>query len=132
MFSAFKAGLVYTGVVFAFAFVTGILRTILLARDFGLTPVVAVLIELPLILIVAWIACRAVLRHMQVAARMDLRAIMGVVALATTLALEFAVATMMNSSTLQQFIAGYGKPEVMLGLIGQIAFAAFPLLRMRS
>jgi multisubunit Na+/H+ antiporter MnhE subunit len=132
MSSAFKAGLVYTGVVFAFAFVTGILRTILLAQDFGLTPVMAVLIELPLILIVAWIACRAVLRHMQVAARMDRRAIMGVVALATTLALEFALATMMNSSTLLQFMAGYGKPEVMLGLMGQIAFAAFPLLRMRS
>ena len=132
MSTAFKAGLVYTGIVFAFAFVTGVLRTILLGQHIGLTPVVGVLIELPLILIVAWIACRAVLRHMQVSARVDRRLLMGIVALVATIALEFALAVTMNGSSFRQFVAGYGSPEVMLGLIGQIAFATFPLLRMRS
>lgn len=132
MSSAFKAGLVYTGIVFAFAFVTGVLRTILLAQDFGLTPVVAVLIELPLILVVAWIVCRGVLRQMQIPARVDRRLMMGVVALVVTIALEFALAAMMNGSSFTQFLAGYGKPEVILGLAGQITFAAFPLVRMRS
>jgi len=132
MSSAIKAGLAYTGIVFAFAFATGVLRTILLAQDIGLTPVVAVLIELPLILIVAWIACRAVLRHMRVSARLDRRVMMGAMALAMTIALEFALATTMTGSSFRHFLASYGKPEVTLGLIGQITFGTFPLLRMRS
>jgi hypothetical protein len=132
MLSAFKAGLVYTGIVFAFAFVTGVLRTLLLAQDFGLTPVVAVLFELPLILIVAWIACRGVLRRMQIPARVDRRLVIGVVALVATIALEFALAATMNGSSLAQFVADHREPEVMLGLIGQIAFAAFPLVRMQT
>lgn len=132
MYSAFKAGLVYTGIVFAFAFVTGVLRTLLLAQDFGLTPVAAVLFELPLILIVAWIACRGVLRRMHVPARVDRRLVMGVVALVTTIALEFALAATMNGASFAQFLASYGRSDVMLGLAGQIAFAAFPLVRLRS
>lgn len=132
MLSAFKAGLVYTGIVFAFAFVTGVLRTLLLAQDFGLTPVAAVLFELPLILIVAWIACRGVLRRMQIPARVDRHLVMGVVALVATIALEFALAATMSGSSLVQFVADYRKPDVMLGLIGQIAFAAFPLVRMQT
>jgi len=132
MFSAFKAGLVYTGIVFAFAFVTGALRTILLAQDFGLTPVAAVLFELPLILIVAWITCRAVLRQMQIPARVDRRLVMGVVAFVATIALEFVLAATMNGNNFVQFLEGYARPDVILGLFGQLAFAAFPLVRMQA
>jgi hypothetical protein len=132
MFSAFKAGLVYTGIVFAFAFVTGALRTILLAQDFGLTPVAAVLFELPLILIVAWITCRAVLRQMQIPARVDRRLVMGVVAFVATIALEFVLAATMNGNNFAQFLEGYARPDVILGLFGQLAFAAFPLVRMQA
>ena len=132
MFSAFKAGLVYTGIVFAFGFVTGAFRTILLAQDFGLTPVAAVLFELPLILIVAWITCRAVLRRMQIPARVDRRLVMGVVAFVATIALEFVLAATMNGNNFAQFLEGYAKPDVILGLLGQIAFAAFPLVRMQA
>lgn len=130
MISALKAGFAYALIVFAFAFVTGALRTVLLAQDFGLTPVVAVLIELPAILIVAWIACGGVLRRMQVPARVDLRCAMGAVALVGIIALEFALAAAMGASSLAEFVAGYSRPEVMLGLIGQFAFAIFPLARM--
>lgn len=132
MISAVKAGLAYALLVFALAFATGAVRTILLAQDFGLTPVAAVLFELPVILLVAWIACRGVLRRMQIPARIDRRLVMGVVALVAIIALEFALAATMNSSSLAQFLADYRKPDVVLGLIGQIAFAAFPLVRMRS
>jgi hypothetical protein len=132
MLSAFKAGLVYTGIVFAFAFVTGVVRTLLLAQDIGLTPVSAVLFELPLILIVAWIACRGILRRMHVPARVDRRLVMGGVAFAATIALEFALAAAMNGSSFAQFLEGYGKPDVILGLAAQIVFAAFPLVRLRS
>ena len=132
MFSAFKAGLVYTGIVFAFGFVTGAFRTILLAQDFGLTPVAAVLFELPLILIVAWITCRAVLRRMQIPARVDRRLVMGVVAFVATIALEFVLAATMNGNNFAQFLEGYARPDVILGLFGQLAFAAFPLVRMQA
>ena len=132
MYSALKAGLVYTGIVFAFAFVTGALRTILLAQDWGLTPVVAVLFELPLILIVAWITCRGVLRRMRIPARVDRRLVMGVVGFVATIALEFALAATMSGSSFARFLEGYEKPDVILGLISQLAFAAFPLVRMQT
>lgn len=127
---AIFGGLIYAGVMFAFAFATGALRTLALSQAWGLTPVVAVLIELPLVLVVAWIACRAVLRRMPVPARAGLRLTMGIVALVTILVLEFALAAMMNGSSFTDFLASYGKPDVVLGLIGQLAFAAFPLARM--
>lgn len=132
MAQAIFGGLTYAGVVFAFAFATGALRTMALSPDWGLTPVVAVLIELPFILIVAWIACRAILRRMPVPARAGLGLAMGIVALVTILALEFALAAMMSASSFTDFLASYGKPDVVLGLIGQLAFATFPLARMNA
>ena len=131
MTRAMFAGLIYAGVVFAFAFATGVLRTIALSLDASLTPMAAVLIELPFILIVAWIACGAVLLRMPVPARVDLRVAMGTAALVTIVALEFALATAMNGSSFAEFVVSYGRPEVMLGLIGQIGFATFPLARMK-
>lgn len=131
MISALKAGFAYALIVFAFAFLTGALRTALLALERGLTPVAAVLIELPIILFLAWIVCGAVLRRMQVPARIDLRCAMGAVALVGIIALEFALATAMSGSSFAEFVASYSRPEVILGLIGQIAFALFPLARMR-
>jgi hypothetical protein len=128
---AIFGGLTYACVVFAFAFATGVLRTIALSLDMGLTPVAAVLIELPIILFVAWIVCGAVLRRMQVPARIDLRCAMGAVALVGIIALEFALATAMSGSSFAEFVASYSRPEVIVGLIGQIAFALFPLARMR-
>lgn len=127
---AMFGGLIYAGLVFVFAFATGALRTLALSRDWGLTPVVAVLVELPLVLVIAWIACRAVLRRMPVPARAGLRLTMGIVALVTILVLEFALAAMMNGSSFTSFLASYGQSEVILGLIGQLAFAVFPLARM--
>ena len=131
MARAVFGGLIYAGVVFAFAFATGVLRTIALSLDMGLTPVAAVLIELPVILFVAWIACHAVLRRVPVPAREGPRLAMGLVALITIVALEFSLAALMIGSSFAGFLASYGKPEVMLGLIGQIAFALFPLARMK-
>lgn len=131
MISALKAGFAYALIVFAFAFLTGALRTALLALEMGLTPVAAVLIELPIILFLAWIVCGAVLRRMQVPARIDLRCAVGAVALVGIIALEFALATAMSGSSFAEFVASYSRPEVILGLIGQIAFALFPLARMR-
>lgn len=130
MARAIFGGLTYAGVVFAFAFATGALRTLALSQAWGLTPLVAVLIELPFILIVAWIACRAVLRSMPVPTHAGQRIAMGIVALVTVLALELAFATAISGISFTEFLASYGKPEVVLGLIGQIAFATFPLARM--
>lgn len=131
MAGAVFGGLIYAGIVFAIAFVTGVLRTLALSLDMGLTLVAAVMIELPFILIVAWIACGGVLRRIQVPARVDLRCAMGVVALVAIVALEFALAMAMSGSSFAEFVASYSRPEVMLGLIGQIAFALFPLARMK-
>ena len=54
-------GIVYVVAVFAAGFVLGVLRTLVLAPLFG--ALWAVLLELPVILTVAWLVCTRILRR---------------------------------------------------------------------
>jgi hypothetical protein len=69
------AGLVYFGCVFAAGFVLGVLRTLFVVPRLGET--FAVAMELPIILVVAWIACRGLTNHFVVPSRFVPRAVMG-------------------------------------------------------
>jgi len=128
---AIWAGLAYALAVFGFAFLTGALRTIAVS-SFGLSPVLAVIIELPVILLAAWSVCGLVISRMHVPAHACVRTAMAIVALAVMLSAEFALSAILIGRSLPEFVAGYRQPEAILGLMGQLAFAAFPLVRMRS
>jgi hypothetical protein len=126
---AFGAGLFYAGGVFALAFFTGVVRTILLAHDDGLTPAMAVLFELPVILIAAWVICGYVVRRVGVARDVQARAIMGGVAFVAILAAECALSAAITGGGIAAFVASYARLETLLGLGGQIVCAFFPLMR---
>jgi hypothetical protein len=126
---ALGAGLFYAGGVFVLAFFTGVLRMMLLAHDHGLTPAMAVLIELPVILIAAWVVCGYAVRPVDVARHMPARAIMGGVAFIAILAAECALSAAITGGGIAEFVTNYAHVETLLGLGGQIICALFPLIR---
>ena len=130
MLKGIWAGVVYAVAVFGIAFLTGALRTLALTST-GAPPVLGVAIELPLLLLVSWVICGLLLERMHVPAETGVRLLMGAVSLIVMLSGEFALSALVIGRSLPDFLASYGRPEAMLGLIGQLAFAAFPVIRMR-
>jgi hypothetical protein len=130
MVRAIWAGVVYAVAVFSFAFLTGALRTVAVSST-GIPPVLAVAIELPVLLLTSWVICGLLLERIHVSADLGLRLLMGAVALIVMLSAEFALSAIVIGRSLPQFIASYEHPEAMLGLIGQLVFAALPAVRRR-
>ena len=85
------AGALYFATVFAAGFALGVLRTLLLLPAVG--PLIAVLIELPLILGISWLACSRILRHWP---QTDTRAVaMGAFAFALLMLAEAAISLLL-------------------------------------
>jgi hypothetical protein len=124
-----KAALAYFAIVFIMGFILGTLRTLIIAPHTG--ELVAVAVELPIMIAVSWWACGVVLHRLKPASEIPSRLVMGIIALALLLLAEAAVSMNLGSLTLSQHLALYATTPVMLGLISQLAFALFPLLRMR-
>jgi hypothetical protein len=122
---AIKAGGLYFALVFAVAFLVGVVRVMVLAPRVGALPAVA--IEVPLILGVSWIACRFVLQRIPVDGVRN-RLAMGVFAFAALMATEAGLDLAFGHNLAEHF-AAMGTPAGLLGLAGQIGFAALPLIR---
>jgi hypothetical protein len=120
-------GLAYFGCVFAAGFALGVVRTVLVVPLLGDT--VAVALELPIILAVAWIACRWLVRRFEVPARVSPRAVMGAFAFALLMAGEVAISLLLAGRSLTEHVQLYQEASHILGLAGQIAFALFPVLQ---
>lgn len=130
MLKGIWAGVVYAVAVFGFAFLTGALRTVAISST-GAPPVLGVAIELPVLLLMSWVICGLLLERMQAPAESSVRMLMGVTALIVMVSGEFALSALVIGRSLPDFLASYERPEALLGLIGQLAFAAFPVIRMR-
>ncbi|MDE2385204.1 MAG: hypothetical protein KGO53_11355 [Alphaproteobacteria bacterium] len=117
----------YFAIVFAAGFVLGTLRTLWVAPYMG--PLAATLLELPFMLAASWAACGFTLRRFALPAQPAVRLATGLLALALLLAAEATLSVLLGGLSLKQHIALYQTAPVLLGLAGQAAFAAFPLLR---
>lgn len=118
-------GGLYFGIVFAVGFALGTIRTLFLVPRIGETGAVA--IELPILLIVAWIVCGRLLRGHRLTPGQA--AVMGVVAFVLLMAAEAGLSIALAGRTLSEHLALYREPAHWLGLSGQVAFALFPVLR---
>ncbi len=117
------AGFRYFAIVFAVAFAFGTIRTLWLTAAVGAT--VAVLIEVPLILIVSLVTARSILRRR---AQMSLAAAAGAgaIAFALLMASEAVLATTMFGMSFTGWLASLIRMPGPIGLAGQILFAAMP------
>lgn len=121
------AGVAYFGCVFAAGFALGVLRTVLVVAPLGET--VAVALELPIILAIAWIACRWLINRLEVPSRFVSRAVMGAVAFILLMAGELSISLLLAGRSAAEHLLLYREASHMLGLAGQLAFALFPALQ---
>lgn len=124
MSRALKAGAVYFATVFVAGFGLGIVRTILLEPALG--AVLAVGIELPVILAIAWAICRGILVRWPM--RPTPAAVMGAIAFVLLLLAEAAI-SLVSGRGIAAHLALYARPADQLGLAGQIAFALLPIIQ---
>jgi hypothetical protein len=127
MVAALRAGFAYFLLVFAIGLLLGTARILLLAPALGAVP--AVLIELPIILAAAWLGCRALTRHTAMPRTVGAALAMGLFAFALLMAAEYMLAMWTPGRLTGEYLAQYREPAPLLGLLGQILFAAFPLIQ---
>jgi hypothetical protein len=126
--SAAIAGLAYFSIVFAVGFALGTLRVLVLIPTFG-DPIAAIIVELPIILALSWMASRWLIVRFDVPISFNARLVMGGLAFTTLMIAELGVSVFGFGRTLSAHLEQYRQLPTLLGLVGQIAFAAFPVIQ---
>lgn len=129
MVAALKAGCAYFLVVFAIGFVLGTIRVLLVIPQLGDTS--AVLLELPVMLALSWIACGWLVRRFAVPPEAGARLAMGALAFALLMVGELLVSEFGFGRTPVEHLESYRTAGAQLGLVGQLVFALFPYLQSR-
>jgi hypothetical protein len=124
---AIRAGLLYCVVLLAAGLVLSVIRTFWIAPLSG--QLVAVWLEAPVILAVSWTACGWVAEQLDLSESFLDRLTMGGVALAGVIGVEAFVAIVGDRQTLRDYVLTNGRIGVLLGLLAQLGFAGFPILR---
>jgi hypothetical protein len=124
------AGLAYFGLVFLLGTILGTLRILLVEPRLGAAG--SVLLELPFMLAASWFVCGILVRRFAVPPGPGDRLVMGAVAFLLLMAAELALSLYAVGGTVEGHFAAYRQPAQLLGLMGQLAFASFPLLRSRA
>jgi hypothetical protein len=126
MRSVLPAAVAYFAAVFAAGFVLGTVRVLALAPLMG--EVAAVLVELPVMLAVSFLAARwAVGRH-AVPPRFLPRLAMGEVAFLLLIAAEVALGLVAFGRSFEEVVAGMAAPAGLIGLAGQVVFGLMPVV----
>lgn len=121
-----RAALSYVAVVFAAGFLLGTARVLLTAPRFG--ELAGVALEAPIMLAVSWLACGFTLCAFDIQGPRQ-GALVGATAFAILMLAELALATLAFGRSPGQFLRAFGAPAGALGLLSQVAFGVFPLLR---
>lgn len=119
------AAFAYFAVVFAAAFVLGALRVTLISPQVG--ALVAVALEVPVVLVIAWGVAGWVLRRWP--SDMRQRALIGAIAFGLLMVAELALAVFVFAQAPGEYFAAMATLPGAVGLAGQIGFAAVPALR---
>ncbi|WP_417494090.1 hypothetical protein [Maricaulis sp.] len=125
------AGFLYFSAIFALGFGFGVLRTLALEAFPKLTRLGAVLVEIPVILALAWMVCGVLVARLPLTGGERSAVVMGAFALALLLAAEAGLSVGLNGLSLQEHLALYRQPSHGIGLAGQCIFAILPWVRIR-
>ena len=126
---AFKAGLLYCAVVFAAGVVFGAIRYVWIAPLSG--EMVAIWLEAPIMLAISWSASAWIVERLEVSESFLDRMLMGGVALAVLVCAEAVLAVLFNGHSIGEYLLFRGHSGLLLGLLAQLGFAVFPILRRR-
>lgn len=123
MTTAYVTGILYFLAVFSFAFAMGVARQLAIAPLLG--PSVAVLLEVPILVLASWIVARRLLRYRSLTVLE--RAVMGATAFALTMASEAVLSVIMRGQSVADWAATIATPLGLVGLAAQLIFAAIPI-----
>lgn len=116
-------GLRYYAIVFSIAFALGVARTLVIAPAIGVT--IAVLLEVPLLVVVSWLAARRQLKDCLLEPWQ--RAMAGGLAFALTIASEVILAQLLRGQTIADWAGDVARPLGLIGLAGQLVFGLIPI-----
>lgn len=119
----------YFAIVFAIGFALGTVRTLAIAPLTG--DVFAVALELPAMLLASWIVCGWAIRRYQVTDDLATRLAMGLAAFGLLMGAELLVSMLIAGRSVTEHLALYQTAPSLLGLCGQLVYAALPLIRHR-
>ena len=125
--TAHRAGALYFLGVFALGFLLGGVRLMLLVPWLG--ELVAVLVEVPVILLGCWVLCRRAIVQTGLSSRKPERLVMGATAFIYLLLAETVLAAVFFATSPSEYVASLLTPAGAAGLMGQLLFAAFPLIQ---
>lgn len=125
MKNTIKAALAYFAIIFGAGFVLGAARVLLLVPRIG--HLSAVMVELPVMLLASWLACRAIVGHWQVPPEAGSRILMGLGAFLLLMTAEFVLAVALFGRGPEAFLDDLCTVPGALGLAGQICFGLWPL-----
>jgi hypothetical protein len=124
--TALKAGLCYFALTFGAGFLLGPLRIFLMVPRVGARA--AELAELPVMIMVTWLAARWTIRRFRVPLSTGSRLVMGVVAFALLLAAEFALVLPLRGLTLEQYFATRDPVSSVAYYASLVLLALMPLI----
>jgi hypothetical protein len=125
--TAWAAAVAYFATAFVAGFVLRTARVLVIAPRIG--GFAAVLLELPIMLGVSWLAARALVRRLRAPVTGLDGITMGFVALVLLLWAEVLLGVMAFGRTLPEQVATWLEPEGLLGLAGQVAFGLLPVIQ---
>lgn len=123
------AGISYALIVFLAGFCFGAVRVLMVVPRLGET--MAVLIEVPLMLLVSWMVARWCTARYSVDNRLFDRALMGSVSFVALMILELGVGVVVFGRSLQQWVLAFGKTPGIIGLAAQVCCAILPIVQIR-
>ena len=126
MTPALKAALLYFGIVFGAGFVLGVIRVPLLVPRLG--ELVAESIELPFMLIVICLTARWVVNRYLVGSAPTIALLVGLLAAALLLAVEFTVVLWLRGLNFQEYLDSRHPVALALYLTSVGIFALMPFL----
>lgn len=121
-----KAGLAYWAFIFGLGFILGAIRTLWLAPLLN-SATLAVLIELPFMLIASWFAARTFVAHWSLEMLSE-RLAMGGIGFALLMASEAFLGIVLMGDSIGDWLAGLVAIPGIIGLAGQLLFAIFPAM----
>lgn len=122
-----KAGSAYFGIIFAVGFILGTIRVLVLVPRLG--ELIGGLIELPIILTASWIICSWSIMRFSVPRIWQSRLTMGIAAFVLLMIAEVFLSILLFGNSINDHFNHYLKLNGILGLIGQIVFAALPVIQ---
>jgi hypothetical protein len=120
--------LLYWAAILALGFVLGAVRLVVLVPQLGVAGAVAA--ELPVMLGASWLLAGMLLRRRPLPSHNAALA-MGALAFALLIASEIGLATQLFGASFAGWAQGVASPAGLLGLAGQVLFAAIPGWRWR-